>query len=97
MLSAVGGAGRGEGGDAVSDDPERERLARAVEDNMTRVAVARVNLDEALEAVRVCVRAEADYMRAGRDWQASVMALRDAVCALDYDARHPRGGEEVTP
>ena len=62
----------------MSDDPVRERLVRAVENNMTRIE----------EAVRGGVKAEADYMSAGRDWQASVMALRD------YDARQPRCGEE---
>jgi hypothetical protein len=40
------------------------------------------------EAVRACVKAEADYRSAGRDWQASVMVL------LEYDARQPRGGED---
>jgi hypothetical protein len=68
--------------------------AREVEDNMTRVVVGRLNLDEALKAVSVCVKAEVDYLSAARDFRASVMALRDSVCALDYDARHPRGGEE---
>ncbi len=62
----------------MSDDPERERLVRAVEDNSTRV-------DEALGAY---VKAEADYKSARRDWQASVMALRE------YDKRQPRCGEE---
>ncbi len=66
----------------MSDDPVRERLVRAVEDNSARVD----------EAVRLYVKAEADYRSAGRDWQASVMVL------LDYDARQPRvgntGGDE---
>ncbi len=62
----------------MSDDPERERLVRAVEDNSTRV-------DEALGAY---VKAEADYKSARRDWAASVMVL------LEYDARQPRCGEE---
>jgi hypothetical protein len=62
----------------VSDDPVRERLVRAVENNSTRVD----------EAVRACVKAEADFRSAGRDWQASVMVL------LEYDAGQPRCGEE---
>ncbi len=62
----------------MSDDPVRERLVRAVEDNMTRID----------EAVRVCAKADADHWSAVRDWQASVMVL------LDYDARQPRCGEE---
>jgi hypothetical protein len=56
----------------------RERLARAVENNMIRVN----------EAIGARVRAEADYTIAARDWQASVMVL------LEYDRRHPRCGEE---
>jgi hypothetical protein len=66
----------GEGGDAVSDDPVRERLVRAVESNIIRVN----------EAIGAHVKAEADFMSARLDWQASVMALRD------YDARQPRCG-----
>jgi hypothetical protein len=62
----------------VSDDPVRERLVRAVESNSARVD----------EAVRGVLKAEADYKSARRDWQASVMALRD------YDERQPRCGEE---
>ena len=58
----------------MSDDPVRERLVRAMEDNMTRIDAA----------VSVCVKAEADHWSAVRDWQASVMALRD------YDERQPR-------
>jgi hypothetical protein len=62
----------------VSDDPVRERLVRAVENNSIRFN----------EAVGACVRAEADYRSASRDWKASAMAL------LHYDARQPRCGEE---
>ncbi len=58
----------------MSDDPVRERLVRAVEDNTIRVN----------EALGACVQAEADFRSARRDWQASVMALRD------YDERQPR-------
>ena len=62
----------------MSDDPVRERLMRAVEDNMARVD----------EACRVYVKAKADYRSATRDWQASVMVL------LHYDELQPRCGEE---